>query len=180
MSYSLEDALGLQKKKPVHQEAVKEEEYSETELKQVLRRIFVFERRVRGDTVEEICTFLHEKGYPASRRTVFYDLRSDEVSSLIDELIRVQFRDITLLRGYALQDSEAPDLKALAAAIAARGFMISCLKPKLEPKVEVNVNATAQSTVVNTTAHLLEEYDAIIAEEMAKEAGALRKDNPAE
>ena len=60
----------------------REPEFSEAELQRILRRVFVFERRGRGDTVEEICTFLHSKGYPASRRTVFYDLRSDEVCSL--------------------------------------------------------------------------------------------------
>ena len=135
-----------------------EPEFSEAELERVLRRTLVFERRSRGDTVEEICTFLHSKGYPASRRTVFYDLRSEEVCTLIDELVRVQFRDIALLRGYALQDTKTPDLKALAAAINARGLMINCLKPKLETpvKVEVDVKTRNENTI------LLEEYSEII------------------
>ena len=143
----------------VEKPAIEEEpEFSEAELERVLRRTLVFERRSRGDTVEEICTFLHSKGYPASRRTVFYDLRSEEVCTLIDELVRVQFRDIALLRGYALQDTKTPDLKALAAAINARGLMINCLKPKLETpvKVEVDVKTRNENTI------LLEEYSEII------------------
>ena len=143
----------------VEKTAIEEEpEFSEAELERVLRRTLVFERRSRGDTVEEICTFLHSKGYPASRRTVFYDLRSEEVCTLIDELVRVQFRDIALLRGYALQDTKTPDLKALAAAINARGLMINCLKPKLETpvKVEVDVKTRNENTI------LLEEYSEII------------------
>jgi hypothetical protein len=140
-----------------------EPEFSEAELERVLRRTLVFERRSRGDTVEEICTFLHSKGYPASRRTVFYDLRSEEICTLIDELVRVQFRDIALLRGYALQDTKTPDLKALAAAITARGLMINCLKPKLETpvKVEVDVKTCNENTI------LLREYSDILREASA-------------
>jgi hypothetical protein len=123
-----------------------EPEFSEAELERVLRRTLVFERRSRGDTVEEICTFLHSKGYPASRRTVFYDLRSEEVCTLIDELFRVQFRDIALLRSFALKDSDSPDLKALAVAITARGHMISCLKPKFA--VNVSQETTIQTKTV--------------------------------
>jgi len=88
--------LAVVEKPPVEEEP----EFSEAELERVLCRTTVFERRSRGDTVEEICTFLHSKGYPASRRTVFYDLQSEEVSSLIDELFRLQFRDIALLRSF--------------------------------------------------------------------------------
>jgi hypothetical protein len=127
-------------------------EFSEAELQRISRRVFVFERRSRGDTVEEICTFLHSKGYPASRRTVFYDLRSDEVCSLMDELVRMQLRDIALLRGYALQDSKAPDLKALAVAINARGLLLRNLLPNERANVTVNnltqVNANAETKVM--------------------------------
>jgi hypothetical protein len=158
--------------------AIEEEpEFSEAELQRVLRRVFVFERRGRGDTVEEICTFLHSKGYPASRRTVFYDLRSDEVYSLIEELVRVQLRDIALLKGYALQDSKAPDLKAFAAAIAERGRMISCLKPKLEPAVKVDVNVNQQQTI---TAELLAKYEQLVKEgttDQASSMGNISADN---
>jgi hypothetical protein len=124
----MEEALGL--KLPKKPEV--EEEYSEADLKRFLRRKIVFERRARGDSIEEICTYLQEKGYPASQRTVQYDLKSDDVLSFVDELVRVQMRDIALLRYYALEDSKKPNLKALAAAIGARGFMVSCLKPKLD------------------------------------------------
>jgi hypothetical protein len=143
LSISMEEALGLkQQEKPVDAEV--EQEYSEADLKRILRRKLVFERRARGDTVEEIVSFCQKNGYPVTERTIFRDLRSEEVCSLMDELVRVQFRDIVLLRGYALQTDPddpdwKPDLKALAAAIGARGFMISCLKPKVEPKVNVDV-----------------------------------------
>ena len=158
MSITLEEALGLkQPEKPVEDEA--EEEYSETDLKRILRRKLVFERRARGDTVEEIVSFCQKKGYPVTQRTIFRDLKSDEVASLTDELVRVQLRDIALLRGYALEDPKNPNLKALAAAIGARGFMVSCLKPKLEPSVNVEVN------VANKTQHvLLAEYAGVISE----------------
>jgi hypothetical protein len=146
LSITLEEALGLkQPDEPVEDEA--EKEFSEADLKRFLRRKLVFERRARGDTVEEIVSFCQKNGYPVTERTIFRDLRSDEVCSLIDELVRVQFRDIAMLRGYALQkDPKNPDdsnwkpnFKAFSAAIAARGFMISCLKPKLEPNVNVAV-----------------------------------------
>ena len=143
-----------------------EPEFSEADLQRVLRRKIVFERRARGDTVDEICQVLSDKGYPVTQRTVFRDLKSEEVSSLVDELVRVQFRDIALLRGYALQKDPKnpddpkwkPDLKALAAAIGARGFMISCLKPKLETpvKVEVDVKTLNENTI------LLKEYSDVL------------------
>jgi hypothetical protein len=162
----MEEALGLkQPDEPVEDEA--EKEFSEADLKRILRRKLVFERRARGDTVEEIVSFCQKNGYPVTERTIFRDLRSEEVCSLIDELVRVQFRDIAMLRGYALQkDPKNPDdrnwkpnFKAFSAAIAARGFMISCLKPKVEPKVNVEVN------VANKTEHvLLAEYASVISE----------------
>jgi len=158
LSISMEEALGLNQL---------EEEFSEADLKRFLRRKLVFERRARGDTVEEIVSFCQKNGYPVTERTIFRDLRSEEVCSLIDELVRVQFRDITLLRGFALQkdpkDPEdknwKPNLKAFSAAIGARGFMISCLKPKVEPKVNVEVNVANKTEDV-----LLAEYAGVISE----------------
>jgi hypothetical protein len=138
LSISMEEALGLKQPKELTEDEA-EEEYSEADLKRILRRKLVFERRARGDTVEEIVSFCQKKGYPVTQRTIFRDLKSDEVASLVDELVRVQLRDIALLRGYALEDSKNPNLKALAAAIGARGFMVSCLKPKHEPNVNVAV-----------------------------------------
>jgi hypothetical protein len=154
-----------------------EPEFSEAELERVLRRVFVFERRGRGDTVEEICTFLHSKGYPASRRTVFYDLRSDEVYSLFEELVRVQLRDIAVLKSYALKDTEAPDLKAFTAVITERGRTISYLKPKLEPTVKVDVNVNQQTRIEQTT-NILAEYDAIIQAEVAAQTRNIQENNP--
>ena len=154
----------------------RDQEFSEAELLRVLRRVFVFERRGRGDTVEEICTFLHSKGYPASRRTVFYDLRSDEVYSLIEELIRVQLRDISLLKAYALQDTKAPNLKAFSDAVNERGRIISCLKPKLEPTVKVDVNVNQQTI----TAELLARYEQLVKEgttDPASPLGHIQADN---
>ena len=47
----------------VEKPAIEEEpEFSEAELERVLRRTLVFERRSRGDTVEEICTFCTLRG----------------------------------------------------------------------------------------------------------------------
>ena len=83
--------------------------------------------------LRRLSVFVRKKGYPVTQRINLSGLKSDEVASLIDELVRVQLRDIALLRGFALEDPKNPNLKALAAAIGARGFMVSCLKPKLEP-----------------------------------------------
>jgi hypothetical protein len=161
--------------KPITEE---EQEFSEAELQRVLRRTIVFERRSRGDTVEEICTFLHSKGHRASRRTVFYDLRSEEVYTLIDELIRQQFRDIALLRGYALQDTKNPDLKALAAAIRERGVAISWFKPKLEPNLKVELDVTNQTAVsVTVVGELLKQYQQFVRE--SEEASVIRVDGVA-
>ena len=147
MSITLEEALGLkQLEKPV--EAEGEEEYSEADLKRVLRRKFVFERRARGDTVEEIVSFCQKKGYPVTQRTIFRDLKSDEVASLTDELVRVQLRDIALLRGYALEDPKNPNLKALAAAIGARTLMIRTMMPKAGVEVNVANKTETKLTVI--------------------------------
>ncbi len=163
---------------PEEEETKEEEtEYSSVNLKQIIRRKLVFERRARGDTIEEIRTFLIEKGYSVSWMTVFRDLRSGEVVFLTDELIRVQFRDIALLRGFALQDGKAPNLEALAAAIRARGSMISCLKPKPEKsEVNVEVNVKQQTMIQQQTDNLLskmseDEFEAILhAEEILRRA----------
>ncbi len=159
----LAEALGLTRE--AEKEVPQDHEYSEVDLRRVLRRKMIFERRVRGDTVEEICSFLQEKGYSASQRTVFYDLKSSEIQTLADELIRVQFRDITLLRSYALQDMKHPNLKALIAAINARGMMISSLKPKVEPNVNVEVNVQQQQAIrLEQTTNLLAQYEQVLRE----------------
>ena len=167
MSMSMEEALGLtQPDEPGEDEA--EGEFSEADLKRILRRKLVFERRARGDTIEEIVSFCQKNGYPVTERTIFRDLRSQEVCSLIDELVRVQFRDIAMLRGYALQKDPGdpdwkPNLKAFSAAIGARGFMISCLKPKLEPNVNVDVKVKTKidiKTEVNEIIKFSREEDA--------------------
>src|SRR5665647_1609127 len=159
MTLSLEEALGL-KPKSVNLEAEEaKEEFSEADLKRLARRKLIFDRRVRGETIEEIYEFLRKNGTPASRKTIWNDLHSDQATEFVEELSRVQYRDIAILRGYALQDSRSPDLKALAAAINARTLMIRALNPKLESKVNVDVN------VVNKTEHvLLTEYAGIISE----------------
>jgi hypothetical protein len=125
----MEEALGLTQAETPEAEDEVEEEISEADLKRILRRKLVFERRARGDTAEEIVSFCQKKGYPVTQRTVFRDLKSDEVASLIDELVRVQLRDIALLRGYALEDPKNPNLKALAAAIGA-GLFLECIHVK--------------------------------------------------
>jgi hypothetical protein len=156
---SLEEALGLKPKAVTLEKEEAEEEYSEFDHKRVLRRKIIFERRARGDTDEEILHFLAQKGYSICRRTLQYDLKSDDVASLKDELVRSNLRDIAMLRGYALQDSKNPNLKALAEAIRAKNAMINNLMPKIEPNVNVEVN------VANKTEHvLLTEYAGIISE----------------
>ncbi len=178
--FVLAEALGLTREVE-EEEPSQELEYSESDLKRVMRRKMVFERRVRGDTVEEICSFLQEKGYSASQRTVFYDLKSSEVQTLSDELIRAQFRDITWLRSYALQDIKHPNLKALVAAINARGMMINCLKPKVESNLSVEVNVQQQQSIrIEQTTNLLAEYEQVIRETVRAQEGNLQEDNSGE
>ena len=144
-------ALGLDRETE-KEEAAAEPEYSEADLKRIARRKFAFERRARGDTDEEILRFLAQNGHPISRRTLHYDLKSNEVVTFTDELMREQLRDIAILRGYALQDSENPDLKALYAAIAARGQVLRNLQPNERANVTVNnlthVTAKAETKVM--------------------------------
>jgi hypothetical protein len=138
LSISMEEALGLkQAKKPV--EAEVEEEYSEADLNRIIRRKMVYDRRVRGDDDEEILHFLAQKGYSICRRTLHYDLKSQEVMTFTDELMRLQLRDIALLRGLALQNKDNPDLKALSDVIKARAMMIKAMQPKMESNVNVAV-----------------------------------------
>jgi hypothetical protein len=159
LTISLEEALGLKPKAVALEVEADREEFSEADLKRLARRKLIFDRRCRGETIEEIYDFLLKNGTPASRKTIWNDLHSDQASEFVEELSRVQFRDIAILRGYALQDKESPDLKALAAAINARTLMIRTLNPKLEPKVNVEVN------VANKTEHaLLAEYAGVIKE----------------
>lgn len=104
-----------------------EEEYSPAELKCVIRNKIIFEERSKGSTIPEICEKLREKGYPTSQRWIWQILHSEKAGQFTEELERVQFRDIALLRAFALQTNpddpkSRPDLKAFAAAINARGY----------------------------------------------------------
>jgi hypothetical protein len=144
LSISMEEALGILKPEP-KVEAVPEEEeldreYSPAELNKIRRdKIILEETANKGSTIPEICEILREKGVPASERTVWTVLHSDRATKLREELERSQFRDIALLRAYALQNKNNPNLKALAAAIAARGRSIQNLTPNSQPYVNVDV-----------------------------------------
>jgi hypothetical protein len=141
LSISMEEALGLKKPEP-KVEAVQggeelEIEYSPAELKKIRRdKIILEETANKGSTIPEICEILREKEVPASERTVWSVLHSDRAAKLREEMERAQSRDIALLRAYALQDK---DLKAFAAAIAARGQMIKNLTPNSQSNVNVDV-----------------------------------------
>ncbi len=159
MSMSMEEALGIKKpepKAPTVEDAL-EIEYSPAELKKIQRdKIILEETANKGATIPEIYEILREKGHPACQKTIWTVLHSDRATKLREEMERAQCRDIALLRAYALQDR---DLKALAAAIAARGQMIKNLTPNSQPNVNVEVN------VANKTEHvLLAEYAGVISE----------------
>ncbi len=141
MTISMEEALGLKKPEPKIEASPAEEEldieYSPAELKSIQRdKIILDEAANKGSTIPEICEILREKGHPASQRTIWTVLHSDRATKLREEMERAQSRDIALLRAYALQDR---DLKALAAAIAAREQRIKNLTPNSQPNVNVDV-----------------------------------------
>ena len=139
MPISMEEALGLKRPEPKIEASPAEEEleYSPAELKTIQRdKIILEEAANKGSTIPEICEILREKGHPASQRTIWTVLHSDRATKLREELERAQCRDIALLRAYALQDR---DLKALAAAIAAREQRIRNLTPNSQPNVNVDV-----------------------------------------
>jgi hypothetical protein len=138
LSISMEEALGIEKPKSKAPPAEEfETEYSPTELKTIQRdKIILEETANKGSTIPEICEILREKGHSACQRTVWSVLHSDRAVKFREELERAQFRDIALLRAYALQDR---DLKALAAAIAARGQAIRNFTPNSQPNVNVDV-----------------------------------------
>jgi hypothetical protein len=162
MTISMEEALGLEPPKPaaVTQEIDKELEFSEFELKVLARRKTVFDRRLRGESLQEIYDFLRQNGTPACKKTIWNDLHSEQATGLAEELIRQQYRDVALLRGLAINEK---DLKALAAAINARGLIIKYLMPKSEQNLKVAVNVS-QTTSTTTTAvsELLAEYERIV------------------
>lgn len=139
MSISMEEALGIKKPEP-KAPPVEEEleiEYSSAELKTIQRdKIILDETANKGATIPEIYQILREKGHPACQKTIWTVQHSDRATKLREELERAQFRDIALLRAYALQDR---DLKALAAAIAAREQRIKNLTPNSQPNVNVDV-----------------------------------------
>ncbi len=148
MSITLEEALGLKPETTDNpQQSEDEQEYSDFDLKRLVRRKMVFERRAKGDTVEEIVSFCHKNGFPVTQRTIYRDLKSSEVESFTDELMRLQLRDIALLRGYALADSSSPDLKALASAIYARANLLRNLVPRTDNPVNVEVNVQQKMMV---------------------------------
>ena len=144
-----------------------------TNLKNAVRNKLIFEERSKGASDDEICEKLREKGYPTSKRTVWAVRHSPEAEVFCDELERVQLRDIALLRAYALQDTKAPDLRALSAAINARAQMLKNLMPK-DRSVSVAVNVNQQSTV---SLDLLAKYDALIAAEANAKASDFSRDD---
>ena len=58
----MEEALGLKPKAVLLEAKEAKEEFSEADLKRLNRRKLVFERRVRGESIEEICEFLLKNG----------------------------------------------------------------------------------------------------------------------
>ena len=157
MSISMEEALGIQKPEPkveaVPEEEELEREYSPAELKTIQRdKIILEETANKGSTIPEICEILREKGHPASQRTVWTVLHSDRATKLREEMERAQCRDIALLRAYALQDR---DLKALAAAIAAREQRIKNLTPNNQPNVSVDVKVDNKIDVSKEVAEII-------------------------
>ena len=175
----MEEALGLPptKPKPPEEEEPIEFEYSLAELKKIERDKIIFESAAtKGASIPEICEILREKGHPTSQRTVWTVLHSERAAKFVEELERVQLRDIALLRAFALQDKDNPDLKALAAAIQARGQMLRNMQPR-EEKIQVN-NYVQQQTIIEQTADLLAEYEHFFKE--TTETKNLPKDNPSE
>jgi hypothetical protein len=158
-----------------------EEEYSPAELKCVIRNKIIFEERSKGSTIPEICEKLREKGYPTSQRWIWQILHSEKAGQFTEELERVQFRDIALLRAFALQTDpndpkSRPDLKAFAAAINARGLAIRNMKPNEKVNVEVNVQQKQSLRV--ETANLLAEYEQVLAEATEAQTGNIQTNNP--
>jgi len=135
----MEEALGIKKSEPEASPAEEELEieYSPAELKQIQRDKIILDETVnKGATIPEIYEILREKGHPACQKTIWTVLHSDRANKIREEMERTQCRDIALLRAYALQDR---DLKALAAAIGARGQSIKNLTPNSQPNVNVDV-----------------------------------------
>jgi len=152
----MEEALGLKKSEPKVEESPAEEddiEYSPAELKTIQRdKIILEETANKGSTIPEICEILREKGHPTSQRTIWTVLHSDRATKLREEMERAQCRDIALLRAYALQDR---DLKALAAAIAARGQSIKNLTPNSQHNVNVDINVNNKIDVSKEVAEII-------------------------
>ena len=67
-----------------------------TSPKQLTRRRRVFELRVIGLTIPQIQQKMTEEDFKVSERTIWQDLRSDDVKEFTDELMRRQLADITL------------------------------------------------------------------------------------
>jgi len=157
LSISMEEALGIKKpEQKVEAPPVEEEleiEYSPAELKTIQRdKIILDETANKGATIPEIYQILREKGHPACQKTIWTVLHSDRATKLREELERAQSRDIALLRAYALQDR---DLKALAAAIAAREQRIKNLTPNSHPNVNVDVKVDNKIDVSKEVAEII-------------------------
>lgn len=66
-------------------------------LKQLQRRRRIIELRCSGLTIPRICENLRENGLKISERTVWSDLHSSTTKDFVEELLRKQLADLTLL-----------------------------------------------------------------------------------
>ena len=128
----------------------------------------IIELQAKGFSAEETKKILLEKdGLDISVDTIYRHRKSPVGQELIAELIRQQERSIVRA------DSTDPPL-----AMKYRNELLKILTLQ-NPQVNVTVNATAQSKAqAESTTALLEDYDALIAAEIATEKSTLRPDNP--
>ena len=130
-------------------------------LTKTVRRHRVIQLKASGKRIQDIATELG-----VSEKTVDRDLKSQDVHAFLDELVTQQIIDI--------------NQGDLSTRLNYRSDLLDKLLPKrMGDKVEVNVNANATSNS-ESTIPILTDYDALIAEEMAKETSNIRKDNPQE
>ena len=146
--FVLAEALGLTREPEPDAESPEEPEYSAAELKKIERdKIILDSAANKGASIPEIYEILREKGFSACQKTIWTVLHSDKATKYLEVLEQAQDRDIALLRAYALQDREHPNLKALAAAINAREKRIGRLQPSEKSHVDVNVNVKQQTAI---------------------------------
>lgn len=141
MTITMEEALGIKRTEPKVETAPAGKSCRLNirllNLKKIQRdKIILEETANKGATIPEIYEILREKGHPACQKTIWNVLHSDRATKFREEMERAQCRDIALLRAYALQDR---DLKAVAAAIAARDQLIRNLMPNSQPNVNVDI-----------------------------------------